>query len=256
MRKIFICLLVSVAVIAAAQTPYAFRIEYDEVHVERGELYQYSEHYLGTKDVITETGISFVLCNIELVTQEQSTAKNNKRHNERDDDDADVSALPPYNEESLMAANTAKKAESVAKQIYRIREARLALVSGEADHLPQDGSSMKQALAELQRMEKQLTELFVGKRTIVHHKKIIRYTADTTVNTINDVLLRFSKFSGPVATDDMSGAPVKIKMTLQKEPAADADKKKKKDAPVPMRIKSTQVQVIYENKTFINTTLL
>ena len=254
MRTFFTFLLVVASAAAAfSQTQYDFRIEYDEIRCERGELYQYSELYLGTKDVITETGTAFVLGDVELVADVESpSAQSNKKRRGGEDS---FPALPPFNEDALKAANTAKKAESVAKQIYRIREARLALVAGEADHLPQDGSSMKQALAELQKMEQQLTALFIGKRTVIHHNTVIRYTADTTANNINDILLRFSRFSGPVATDDMSGAPVKLKITFQKE-TVDSDKKKKKNVPAVMRIKSTQMQVSYENKTLINTTLL
>ena len=48
-----------------AQT-LTFQISYDEVEAVRGELYQYSERYLGTKDALTESGITYVLRSIDI----------------------------------------------------------------------------------------------------------------------------------------------------------------------------------------------
>lgn len=42
-----------------------------------------------------------------------------------------------------MAGSTARQAEVAAKQIYRIRESRLNILTGEADNLPPDGEAMK-----------------------------------------------------------------------------------------------------------------
>ena len=48
-----------------------------------------------------------------------------------------------FSEELLMAGSTAKQAEVAAKQIYRVRESRLNILTGEADNLPPDGEAMK-----------------------------------------------------------------------------------------------------------------
>ena len=232
-----------------AQTQYAFRVYYDEIHSERGELYQYSERYLGTTDVITDTGTVFVLRDIRFVNSKRTGNKLNIKHS-KNRDSCEV-VLPPLSEEALMAGNTAKKAESVAKQIYRIREARLALVAGEAEHIPADGSSMQQALDELNKAEQRLTALFIGTRTVTPHSSVVWYAADTTAKALNVTMARFSKFAGPVDKDDLSGAPVRLMIEYEKE-AVPTDKKQKKDAAQAMRIKNTQIKVAYEGKTFIN----
>jgi hypothetical protein len=232
-----------------AQKQYAFRVSYYEIHSERGELYQYSDRYLGTTDVITDTGTVFVLRDIKLATDNQLSKKGRADGKKRVHGREVI--LTPLNEEALMAGNTAKKAESVAKQIYRIREARLALAAGEAEHLPADGSSMQQALDELNKAERRLTALFIGTQTITYHSTIVWYQADTTAKSLNVTMARFSKFTGPVDKDDLSGAPIRLMIEYEKE-ALPVDKRQKKDAPQVMRIKNTQMKVTYEGKTFIN----
>ena len=61
-----------------------------------------------------------------------------------------------------MAGSTAKQAEVAAKQIYRIRESRLNILTGEADNLPPDGEAMKLVIQQLEEQEKALTNLFTG----------------------------------------------------------------------------------------------
>ncbi|MBQ7192336.1 MAG: DUF4831 family protein [Paludibacteraceae bacterium] len=252
MRRLFPLSLLILAVLPLlAQKNYAFRVEYDEIRTERGELYQYTDRYLGTTQVITDTGTVFVLKNVSLLQNRHPQPKSENPKKKEDAkqqlSDAEVTILPPLNEEALMAANTAKKAESVAKQIYRIREARLALVAGEAEHTPADGSAMRQALKRLDKMEEALTAMFVGKRTVKHLTKVVYFAPDTTLTALNEVLLRFSRFAGPVAADDLSGAPVRLFINFQKE-ALPVDKKKKDQQPA-MYIKQTEIKISYEGQT-------
>lgn len=72
--------------------------------------------------------------------------------------------VAPLTEEILKATDSANVAEAVAQQILHIRETRMYLLSGEVEHAPADGTSMKLVLAELDKQEKALTALFVGKR--------------------------------------------------------------------------------------------
>lgn len=59
-----------------------------------------------------------------------------------------------FSEELLMAGSTAKQAEVAAKQIYRIRESRLNILTGEADNLPPDGEAMKLVIQQLRSKKK------------------------------------------------------------------------------------------------------
>ena len=72
----------------------------------------------------------------------------------------------PFSEDMLGSKSLAEQAQSVAQQIFHIREIRMYLLSGEVEHTPADGEAMKLILDELKRQEKQLLALFVGKKTI------------------------------------------------------------------------------------------
>ena len=62
-------------------------------------------------------------------------------------------------EELLMAGSTAKQAEVAAKQIYRIRESRMNILTGDADNLPPDGEAMKLVIQQLEEQEKSANQL-------------------------------------------------------------------------------------------------
>ncbi len=115
-------------------------------------------------------------------------------------------------EEALIANSTAKMAELAAKQIYRIRENRLSLITGDLD-FPADGESLQTLLQEMNAMEQKLLELFIGKTVEQRHRKEIRFvpTGDT-----DEVLARFSQTEGLVDKDDLSGTPIYIKVATEK----------------------------------------
>ncbi len=115
-------------------------------------------------------------------------------------------------EEALIANSTAKMAELAAKQIYRIRENRLSLITGDLD-FPADGESLQTLLQEMNAMEKKLMELFVGK--IVEQRQSTEIRFVPTGNT-DEVLARFSQTEGLVAKDDLSGTPIYIKVVTEK----------------------------------------
>ena len=99
---------------------------------------------------LTEDGL---LCSINAeytpVESELDAAKKNKGSQQK------VTDASVFSEELLMAGSTAKQAEVAAKQIYRIRESRLNILTGEADNLPPDGEAMKLVI---QQLEEQITQ--------------------------------------------------------------------------------------------------
>ena len=115
---------------------------------------------------------------------------------------------PVFTEEYLTASNITKKAEFAAKQIYKLRERRNDLFTGDAENVPLDGEGMKIVLSNIEAHEKFWVELFVG-TTIVES-----YDAEFEIEPFSDidkeVLFRFSKYLGLVDADDLSGSPVYI----------------------------------------------
>ncbi|MBQ4508424.1 MAG: DUF4831 family protein [Paludibacteraceae bacterium] len=256
----------------------SFHVSYTEEETKRGELYQYSERYLGTSDVIKEDGTSYRLLSIDM-RQSPDAAKSGNGGNGKNINgggegksgniggkgkDIKIGGrekrrlqLPaPLNEETLTATNTAKKAEGVAKQIYRLREARVSIVSGEAEHAPADGMAMEVSLRELKEMEKQLTELFTGStRTSAQHINI-RYEIEESLEAESEeVLMRFSKHAGPVDADDLSGEPVYLKITRVIGPKEDGGKKKKKNEQAEQEVKEMKITVEYDGHKLLQRTL-
>ena len=172
--------------------------EVTKVTCKAGPYYQYAEKYLGVKDAVTEDKVYFDLGKISLINRglpdadntyivefkqgtvapyayltedgllcsinaeytpvesELDAVKKNKGPQQK------VTDTSVFSEELLMAGSTAKQAEVAAKQIYRIRESRLNILTGEADNLPPDGEAMKLVIQQLEEQEKALTNLFTG----------------------------------------------------------------------------------------------
>ncbi|MCQ2333881.1 MAG: DUF4831 family protein [Paludibacteraceae bacterium] len=224
-----------------------FVVEYEQIVNERGELYQYSERYLGPTSVIEESSTTYRLTAVKPYTQPgakpttKGTATTGKQRIE-------VEPQLPLSEGALMAGSTAKKAELVAKQIYRIRETRMNILAGDVEHIPQDGKAMALVLKELNREEKALTAMFVGKQIITSKRKIVTYVEG------NELLLRFSRFAGPVAQDDLSGEPVYIHVINHTEQRLAAQQPSKKSEPriYEEHVVSRSVTVSYNENTLLD----
>jgi len=138
------------------------------------------------------------------------------------------SSLLPLGEEYMMAGSEAKLAEGAAKQIYRIRESRLSLLTADVEKLPADGSSFATMIDGLNKMEKELTELFIGTTNVETQTHKVYLTPDTALD--NQVLFRLSALMGVVSTDDLSGVPYYISIKPTTIPVQAVDPKDKKPA--------------------------
>lgn len=229
------------------QTQLEFEIEFERVVAEPGIFYQYSERYLATKDIITESSVSFQLSGIKMNTLTVADANRTyivqpltksghknlvlndkgillgvninpsenqeiikKKIIERREIRSSGSDLLPLTEEYMLAGASAKMAEGAAKQIYHIRESRLNLLTGEMERQPSDGKSLQIMLDGLNQQEDALSSLFIGKKTKQLMKKKIIFTPDS-INE-KEVLFRFSTKRGVVDADDLSGSPFYLEL--------------------------------------------
>lgn len=135
-----------------------------------------------------------------------------------------------YSEELLMAGSTSKQAEVAARQIYRIRESRMNILTGESDNTPPDGMAMKLIIQQLEEQEHALMALFTGTTKQTTETKIFDIIPVEDIK--KDVLFRFSTQRGIVDADDLGGAPVYLTLTaIEKAPLLEpkeAEKKAKK----------------------------
>ncbi len=245
------------------KTEFCIQIETEKVTQKPGMFFRYSERYLAMNNVITEDKTSYRLKSILVKTraiadpnrtytfgQKKNTQNSHITVNTKGilcglnipylnepnqaptetifaDNNPKTTNLLPLGEEYMMAGSEAKLAEGAAKQIYRIRESRLSLLTADVERLPADGSSFSSMLDGLNKSEKELTELFIGKTTTEVQTKTL-YLAPT-VAASNQVLFRFSALRGLVGTDDLSGAPYYISINPEKITTVPADPKAKKE---------------------------
>ena len=246
------------------KTILAFDVTYTQTTRTQGPFYQYAERYLGTKDIVMEDESVYELNNITLNTktvadpdraytftpsgsqkaniildkkgllvafnaeQQEEKTKDNVYNSEQPKaprGKKNGAGLAPLSEEALFASSKAKMAEAAAKQIYRIREARTNLISGEVEHMPADSKMLGLMLDKLEEQEAELVALFVGETKSRKHHKIIYLTPEQDEQ--GKVLLRFSRFAGPVAADDLSGEPLMLNMTVSKKELQPSEEKPK-----------------------------
>lgn len=238
--------------------------EVTKVTCKAGPYYKYAEKYLGVKDAITEDKVYYELGKVSLAnkgipdpdntyivefkggtvapyayltedgllcsinaeyTPEESELETIKKSGQAP---AKVTDASVFSEELLMAGSTARQAEVAAKQIYRIRESRLNILTGEADNLPPDGEAMKLVIQQLEEQEKALSNLFTGIVT----KETTHYEVNITPydNLDKEVLFRFSNLMGIVDADDLGGVPVYMNLkATERAPLLDPKEAEKKE---------------------------
>ena len=139
--------------------------------------------------------------NTTAATQpEESTETNNSNSH--------LDASTYMTEEMLQATSTAKMAELTAKEIYAIRESKLAITRGQAENMPNDGQAMQLVLSELDKQEHALMELFIGRTDTLRQEISITIKPTENCDTAKAVLLRFSRKLGFVEKDNLAGEPI------------------------------------------------
>ena len=141
-----------------------------------------------------------------------------------------LSAVSVMSEELLKAGSRAKQAEIAARAIFRIRESRLNLLTGEVDNLPADGASFQLVLDNLEAQEAAYMEMFTGVSVVKEETHCITSVPNDAVK--DQILFRFSTHYGFVDVDDLSGEPFRLSVSLlednrTKASSADAKSRKK-----------------------------
>jgi hypothetical protein len=117
-------------------------------------------------------------------------------------------------EKQLVKTSTAAMAEETANYIYKIRKRRFKILASDYEQLPPDGQAYEVMVRELNKLEKEHMELFVGKTETYTITKSFDIIPDK-MSTNNDVLFRFSTVSGIVDKMDVSGAPVYFELEAE-----------------------------------------
>lgn len=211
-----------------------------------GEYYQYARKYLGISDVITEDSETWHLESATITSRGEANTDEryqltfkagqtpyifvSEEHtilsvNTAPDTNItttataanqdvinDIDSSKALSSDILMSGSIAKMAEMAAKQIYRIRESRMDILTGDADNMPADGESLRIVIEQLEQQEQALTALFEGTISVEYVTQKMVYTP--TDNVENQVILRFSEHLGFVDASDLCGAPIYLSVDV------------------------------------------
>lgn len=250
------------------QTQLCFDVEYEEEILHKGIFADYAQQYLGTADIIqadahlyhiisvrphtkavadytraykvvAENGIESQLLNLtpfgtlagyNLPTQAPKHMPEARKCAPKKPALEGPKVMPLF-EEHLNGKSIAQQAQGAAKLIYRIRENRMYLISGEVDHVPADGQAMKLVLDELDKQEKQLVDLFLGTREVIKHHKVLSYTPAKTEEV---EIAYFSETEG--FTTSGNGEPIVLNITARRQTKGNSRVEADKKAPSPSQI--------------------
>jgi len=239
-----------------------------KIETKAGPYYKYAEKYLGISNVILEDKLYYELDGVDVssrgvpdkdksylvelksgttapfvyLTESGLICTINAEYLPETNEDTNTnkpttpveSKLSPANlftEEYLQAGSIGKMAEIAAKQIYKIRESRMDILTGNSDNVPKDGEALKIILQQLEAQEKALVELFTGTTTIHKNFRTIAFDVDPGTDMEKEIIFRFSKHLGVVGSDDLSGSPVYMNLKqIDKEDLNIIDNSKKKDS--------------------------
>lgn len=210
-----------------------------------GPYFQYSTRFLNLTDIVTENSIKWRLIGAEITTTGQ--ADYSRRFKISSDDgqlpqlslnaDGTIAAInatqpspaatathkpdpeikyadlsqAPLSQSILSRTSKAAMAEECAMTIYSLRAARVGIITGAAENRLPDAGSMQQALANIDRLERQHVELFAGRRDTITVTRIVEVTPDYN-GASNTVPARFSETAGFTDAMDLSGKPIYVDM--------------------------------------------
>lgn len=206
-----------------------------------GPYYQYTERYLGTRDVITKNSVQWSVQDVKIFTKAIPDEQNTFFIKPDPASSVSYVALTPngllcglnvpsetlpvtadlaspnttvtpnlefnnliLTEDLLQANSIARMAEVAAKQIYNLRDSRINLITGNMDKVP-DGTALKEMLTQMDKSQNDLMELFVGKTVTV--PTTVTYEIIPAQEVNNEVLFRLSNENGVVSRTDLSGQP-------------------------------------------------
>lgn len=277
------------------KTALDITIDYLKITKTAGQYYMYAERYLNISNPITENAVEYVLESMDAntigipdkvhsflvefrpnsatayltLTEDGMLCAINgdytfPKRTTSNDAKNKLTTLPAnanqyLSEEILRAGSTAKQAELIAKQIYRLRESRNDILTGDADNMPPDGEAYKLVMQQLDEQEQALTALFIGSET--KEQMVKKMTIEPNDKDIEETIIaRFSQKLGVVEANDLAGEAIylSLKSITPRQPlflsvkeASDREKKFSKGIIYNIPAKA-KLQLEYKNKIYVD----
>ena len=108
------------------------------------------------------------------------------------------------------------KAEEASSFIFMIREKRFELITGMADYYP-DGKALDVALKELDRLENEYMDLFIGKKFSSTYTATFEFTPTDKDLHQPHIIFRFNTDKGVLPANDLSGKPIIVELETLKQ---------------------------------------
>ncbi|TAJ15572.1 DUF4831 family protein [Marinilabiliaceae bacterium JC017] len=263
-------------VYALPSTTVRVEVEAEKTISKVGPFYRYSQKYLNISNVVLDDKVEWVLKSVKVYTvgvpdqnkwfkvnfegnnvapllslteegvlagvnmpigpKQVTTLRTEDQEKGPELADVTFDAVPML-EKQLVKTSTAAMAEEAANFIYKVRKRRFKILASDYEHLPPDGQSYEVMVRELNNIEQNFLELFVGKKEKFQVIKTIDFLPDS-MSTNNDVLFRFSSQQGILDKMDLSGTPVYIDIQVP-------DKKELPAGPSANPKESTQQGLVY-----------
>ncbi|MDR2936069.1 MAG: DUF4831 family protein [Rikenellaceae bacterium] len=116
----------------------------------------------------------------------------------------------PFDKTQAAERSLEEQAADAANMIFRLRKARIELVTGEAGENV-FGGGLKAALDEIGRLEEEYLALFVGKSFV---KEVVReFDMIPQADKTTAIVCRFSSEKGLLPANDLSGNPIVLELT-------------------------------------------
>lgn len=258
-----------------------------------GELCSYAERYLHIKDAITEPSERWEIVGIDsynegIPCKDKTYIVKLNGSNKSDiikDDKGIIEAIntEPFakadagskvarqntnnhtdasqymTEEMHAATTTAKMAELAAKEIYSIRESKLAITRGQSEYMPKDAEGITLLLQELEKQERAFTEMFKGLTDTLYYSYNYEIIPNGDNDTTKEIIFRFSQKLGVLDKENLAGEPIYYELknlkTVERPKTNEATTEKKGTKPegiyynIPGR---ARMEVYTRTKTFID----
>jgi hypothetical protein len=162
---------------------------------------------------LTPEGV-LVGVNLDKLPETEDLLKTNVNTETPSPEDLNFDDVPML-EKQLIKTSTAAMAEETANLIYKVRKRRFKILASDFPVLPPDGEAFEVSVEELNKYEKELMELFTGKKETFTVTKTFDFIPDS-MSVNSSVLCRFSKQKGILGPMDLTGTPVYIEVNVEK----------------------------------------
>ncbi|MDR1169441.1 MAG: DUF4831 family protein [Prevotellaceae bacterium] len=118
----------------------------------------------------------------------------------------------PFQQSIVEKKDAQSKAEEAAKFLFSLRQRRFELVTGDVDHAF-SGSSLKDALNEISRLEKEYLSLFLGKHFVESRTHTFYISPEKTLDKKSYPVFHFSEADGVLAEATRTSASFTLNVT-------------------------------------------